>query len=831
MFCLVIVSILCRPIKFVQLFHLVHIKYFFVFCQIQTVLLMMNTEDVARILNRFSHLEIAALSDDGLDAVRDYFADRGVEGDSESEGDDEVLSSGEHRESYQAEDEPMASRSAASPQLLIEEAPAGSTEDISDSDAVDDVPDVVTVQPVHIPAQQLFHEILHPEEELKVTEFVQHGCGCQKGPDGQSCLKQFGVPEIVENRLNCFELDYMSEHENRLNSVIVAELNALLHRDDKLMCAHSSFKAQKERKKQFMDYRFRGYSVCMNGFLFLHGIGRKRLRLLRKRVSEFGIQSVKHGNTGRVPAIKVQSFDDVKRVVTFLQNYAENNALILPGRMSSCRDSSLKLLPSWETKSHLYALYTKSCLPDIKGVSFSSFVRIWKTSLPSIVIQLPRTDLCATCQQNTVKLSELANMDEELKAKRIKNSLDHLTLVQQERLVYTATIQNCKQMYSGHPTKTLGSLPQGEFQGCSHVSFDFAQQVHVPHLPDQPGPLYFLTPYKIGIFGISNEAAGVQVNYVIPESVLTGKGPNAIASMLHHYLEMYSLGETVLFLHADNCCGQNKNNTIMQYLCWRVMVGLNDEITIMFLPVGHTKFAPDAGFGIIKSRFRRSLICNADELCNCIEMSTPSTKLNRAHLVGTEAGVVHVPTYDWQDMFRMMQLKRIPGIKKLHHFAFSRSDPRTVVCKEHNASTEKVMSMCDRVPTVDSKSLPAIVTPAGLSPERQWYLFESIRPLVPERSRDIICPKPTCERRTFAEARAEKAGPSGTGEKQKPGQVKRSSVKKTKVGETSIAAVPASLPGPSRKPQSCSYCSMPGHVNRVLRGKIVCPKRRVDEGT
>jgi len=73
----------------------------------------------------------------------------------------------------------------------------------------------------------------------------------------------------------------------------------------------------------------------------------------------------------------------------------------------------------------------------------------------------------------------------------------------------------------------------------AYISFDYAQQVFLPHLPDQRGPIYFLTPYKVAICRISNEAGGTQHNYLIPENVLTGKGANCIASMLHHYLLNY----------------------------------------------------------------------------------------------------------------------------------------------------------------------------------------------------------------------------------------------------------------------------------------------------
>lgn len=157
-----------------------------------------------------------------------------------------------------------------------------------------------------------------------------------------------------------------------------------------------------------------------------------------------------------------------------------------------------------------------------------------------------------------------------------------------------------------HDTKRLGEYQPCTFNGEIHISFDYAQQVHVPHLPNQPGPIFFFTPFKLGLFGINNEALCSQVNYVIPESVDTGKGQNTVVSLLHHYLSTKTLGETNLHIHADNCVEQNKSNTMMRYLCWRVIYGLRKSITISYLPVGHTKFAPDGGFGIIKSKFRRT---------------------------------------------------------------------------------------------------------------------------------------------------------------------------------------------------------------------------------
>ena len=97
-----------------------------------------------------------------------------------------------------------------------------------------------------------------------------------------------------------------------------------------------------------------------------------------------------------------------------------------------------------------------------------------------------------------------------------------------------------------------------------HYSFDFAQQVHYPSNSLQPaGPIYFLTPRKAAIFGVCCEAIPRQVNFVIDEASDTGKGANTVVSLLDYYFCHYDLGEATASLHADNCCGQNKNNTMV----------------------------------------------------------------------------------------------------------------------------------------------------------------------------------------------------------------------------------------------------------------------------
>ena len=84
----------------------------------------------------------------------------------------------------------------------------------------------------------------------------------------------------------------------------------------------------------------------------------------------------------------------------------------------------------------------------------------------------------------------------------------------------------------------------------------------------------------------------------------------------------------------------------MQYLAWRVMVGLNDNITMSFLIVGHTNFSPNWCFGLLKRAFRRTRVGCLDDIARVVEKSA---NVNHAQLEGTQDGKTLVPTYTWAE--------------------------------------------------------------------------------------------------------------------------------------------------------------------------------------
>ena len=132
-----------------------------------------------------------------------------------------------------------------------------------------------------------------------------------------------------------------------------------------------------------------------------------------------------------------------------------------------------------------------------------------------------------------------------------------------------------------------------------------------------------------------------------------------------------------------------------------------------------------------------------DSLKDICEVVNRSAECNHAQLVSKEDGTMIVPTYNWTDFFAT-RMKKITGIKKLHHFRFSSDLPGSVFVKERSDSTEREIHLLkDEEWQTDSEELPAEVPPNGLNAARQWYLYESIRPFCLPEHQDTTCPLPS----------------------------------------------------------------------------------------
>ena len=376
----------------------------------------------------------------------------------------------------------------------------------------------------------------------------------------------------------------------------------------------------------------------------------------------------------------------------------------------------------------------------------------------------------------------------------------HLLDVTTERSVYREALEKAKSSVVAHftvdstfsPPPPAAQRPSNNTPIHAHYSFDMAQQVFYPNDPLQPGPMYFLTPRKCAIFGVCCESIPRQVNYLIDEAVDMGKGSNAIVSMLHHFFAHHGLGEKTVHLHADNCGGQNKNATMVQYLLWRVTTGLHTEITLSFMIPGHTKFSPDWCFGLLKKTYRRTKVGGLTDLCGVVN---DSAAVNIAQPTGLEDGSVVVTTYDWQNYFSRFCTK-VKGIKKLHHLRFESASPGCIFVKERAGSTEVKRKDKSWKPTADQ--LPPVLPPSGLSLQRQWYLYEKIREFCPDHLKDTTCPRP-----------GESVQDSSPSQAHSPSATPSRSPTPSPTDTTTVE------PPAAKRARLCGLCRQPGHNART----------------
>jgi len=377
----------------------------------------------------------------------------------------------------------------------------------------------------------------------------------------------------------------------------------------------------------------------------------------------------------------------------------------------------------------------------MRAVGKTTFCKLWRQLVPYIVRTRPLTDLCWECQHNNEALYRSANLPDSIKSAKVLQQQQHLILVQEERSIYNSMVHDAKLTVAAAGIETRGHNQPCSNDFAMHYRFDFAQQVHFPSSPLQPGPMYFLVPRKCGIFGVCCEALPQQVNYLIDEGMCTSKGSNAVISYLHHFFGTWGLGETALHLHCDNCSGQNKNKFMLWYLCWRVICKLHQSASLNFMISGHTKFAPDWCFGLLKQRYRRSEVSTLADIADVVNSSTV-VGTNHAEIVGTENGQVNVPTFDWQMYFHTF-FRPFPGIKAVHHFRFSADFPGIVFHKATPSSEEESFQMLRDANSMPSSIGPAQLAPPGLPIDRQWYLYHKIRDFITSpASQDITCPKP-----------------------------------------------------------------------------------------
>jgi hypothetical protein len=233
---------------------------------------------------------------------------------------------------------------------------------------------------------------------------------------------------------------------------------------------------------------------------FARDKSKKRLDNLYTSLRVNGLTARVHGNVHRKPKHAL-SFSSIEYVVRFLLTYSEEHSVLLPGRIPGYKRSDIQLLPSSTTKRAVWRVYSSAAeaVSTIHVVAYSTFCFIWRTLVPSIVVLKPRSDLCWQCQQNSASIIRTSNTSGAEKTTAISNALEHLRIVKLERSYYKSVYDECKESLRAHYV-TDGKFTPPPNHACSQTpcnsvdiySFDYAQQVHYPSNPLQPGPIYIV---------------------------------------------------------------------------------------------------------------------------------------------------------------------------------------------------------------------------------------------------------------------------------------------------------------------------------------------------
>ena len=183
-------------------------------------------------------------------------------------------------------------------------------------------------------------------EENLCKKFKLVSCGCHKVPGRKPCNQLFSVEHYLELRA---QSSFLTRDE--LDLALIGCIMCTVVKDD---CVRDGrHKPVKRRKLTTMMYMHEGHEICKKTFCFLYGIGKDRLRSVKEHYLANGLETRVHGNRKRLPH-NSNSPETINNVVKFVQNYAEVNAILLPGRIPGYKRDDIKLLPSSRSKTVSY---------------------------------------------------------------------------------------------------------------------------------------------------------------------------------------------------------------------------------------------------------------------------------------------------------------------------------------------------------------------------------------------------------------------------------------------------------------------------------------------
>ena len=194
--------------------------------------------------------------------------------------------------------------------------------------------------------------IPYQDQELRLCKnFVETTCGCKKAK-GKPCSSLFPLDHYIDLRAQSSFLIH-----NELDLTLLGSIMCTVITDDHVRDGrHKPVK----RRRTSLSFMHHAHEVCKTTFCFLYGVGRRRIMALKESYLTNGLETRIHGNSKKLPHNHM-THRAITNVVKFLQNYAEENAILLPGRIPGYKRDDIKLLPSSRSKKVFIDIHNKHC--------------------------------------------------------------------------------------------------------------------------------------------------------------------------------------------------------------------------------------------------------------------------------------------------------------------------------------------------------------------------------------------------------------------------------------------------------------------------------------
>ena len=119
-----------------------------------------------------------------------------------------------------------------------------------------------------------------------------------------------------------------------------------------------------QRQKTMMTYMHHRHHLCACSYNFLHGIGSHRVKYVKTSYLMHGLTTCTHSNSNKAPA-NTLSYQSICQLVKFIRNFAEQHAILLPGRIPQLKDVPLVLIAKRSVTKQYNMLNIHFCHVDI----------------------------------------------------------------------------------------------------------------------------------------------------------------------------------------------------------------------------------------------------------------------------------------------------------------------------------------------------------------------------------------------------------------------------------------------------------------------------------